>query len=136
MVGCGLLVQNLSCVGTQALGAAVGKGGAGVVWWPVMPSPNNPARPIAREFVAAVKAAGKDAQANFSSMEGYLAAKLFAEGLKRAGGRPSRESLVSGLESIGSQLFEGFAVSFSPTDHVASSFVELSMLTGDGRIRT
>ena len=28
------------------------------------------------------------------------------------------------------------SVSFSPNDHVASSFVELSMLTGDGRVRT
>ena len=69
-------------------------------------------------------------------MEGYLAARLFVEGLRRAGGKPSRESLVSGLESIGTQPFGGFAVSFSATDHVASSFVELSMLTGDGRVRT
>jgi branched-chain amino acid transport system substrate-binding protein len=75
-------------------------------------------------------------QANFSSMEGYVAAKLFAEGLKRAGSKPSRESLISGLESIGSQSFGGFAVSFSPGNHVASRFVELSMLTGDGRVRT
>jgi hypothetical protein len=27
-------------------------------------------------------------------------------------------------------------VSFSPSNHVASKFVELSMLTGDGRVRT
>jgi branched-chain amino acid transport system substrate-binding protein len=27
-------------------------------------------------------------------------------------------------------------VSFSPADHVASTFVELSMLMGDGRVRT
>ena len=69
-------------------------------------------------------------------MEGYLAAKLFAEGLRRAGNKPTRESLLTGLESIGSQNFGGFAVSFGPGDHVASSFVELSMLTGDGRVRT
>ena len=65
-----------------------------------------------------------------------MAAKLFAEGLRRAGARPTRESLIAGLESIGSQSFGGFSVTFSPTDHVASSFVELSMLTGDGRVRT
>jgi branched-chain amino acid transport system substrate-binding protein len=75
-------------------------------------------------------------QANFSSMEGYLAAKLFCEGLRRAGSKPSRESLISGLESIGSQSFGGFSVAFSPGNHVASRFVELSMLTGDGRVRT
>ncbi|MEO7642020.1 MAG: ABC transporter substrate-binding protein, partial [Ramlibacter sp.] len=102
----------------------------------VMPSPYNAARPIAREFVDAVKKAGADYQANFSSMEGYMAAKVMVEGLRRAGGKPSRESLIGGLESLGSQTFGGFSVSFSPTDHVASSFVELSMLTGDGRVRT
>jgi hypothetical protein len=69
-------------------------------------------------------------------MEGYVAAKLFGEGLKRAGAKPTGESLMGGLESLGSQSLGGFAVSFSPADHVASSFVELSMLTGDGRVRT
>ncbi|MDP3412463.1 MAG: ABC transporter permease, partial [Polaromonas sp.] len=43
---------------------------------------------------------------------------------------------ITGLESLGSQSLGGFSVSFSSTDHVASSFVELSMLTGDGRVRT
>ena len=134
--GYGGTFYNVSFVGTQALADELGKDGAGVVVSQVMPSPYNAARPIAREFADAVKAAGKDAQANFSSMEGYVAAKLFVEGLKRASGKLSRESLIAGLEGLGSQSLGGFAVSFSPTDHVASSFVELSMLTGDGRVRT
>jgi branched-chain amino acid transport system substrate-binding protein len=134
--GYGGTFYNVSFVGTQALADELGKDGAGVVVSQVMPSPYNAARPIAREFVEAVKAAGKDAQANFSSMEGYIAARLVVDGLKRAGAKPTRESLVSGLESLGNQSLGGFSVSFSPTDHVASSFVELSMLTGDGRVRT
>ncbi len=135
--GYGGTFYNVSFVGTQALADELGKDGAGVVVSQVMPSPYNPARAIAREFAEAVKAAGsKDVQANFSSMEGYLAAKLFGEGLRRAGSKPSRESLISGLESIGSQSFGGFSVAFSPSNHVASRFVELSMLTGDGRVRT
>ncbi len=134
--GYGGTYYNVSFVGTQALADELGKEGAGVVVSQVMPSPYSAARPIAREFVEAVKAAGKDAQANFSSMEGYVAAKLFVEGLRRAGAKANRESLITGLESIGSQSLGGFLVSFSPSDHVASHFVELSMLTGDGRVRT
>jgi branched-chain amino acid transport system substrate-binding protein len=134
--GYGGTFYNVSFVGTQALADELGKDGAGVVVSQVMPSPYNAARPIAREFVDAVKAAGKDAQANFSSMEGYVAARLLVDGLKRAGAKPTRESLIAGLEGLGSQSLGGFSVSFSPTDHVASSFVELSMLTGDGRVRT
>jgi len=133
--GYGGTFYNVSFVGTQALADELGKDGAGVVVSQVMPSPYNAARPIAREFVDAAKAA--NAQVNFSSMEGYVAAKVLVDGLKRGGtAKATRESLIAGLEGMGSQSLGGFSVSFSPTDHVASSFVELSMLTGDGRVRT
>ncbi|RYX96079.1 MAG: ABC transporter permease [Comamonadaceae bacterium] len=134
--GYGGTFYNVSFVGTQALADELGKDGAGVVVSQVMPSPYNAARPLAREFVDAVKTAGKDAQVNFSSMEGYVAARVLVEGLKLAGGKATRDALVGGLEGLGTQSIGGFAVSFSPTDHVASHFVELSMLTGDGRVRT
>ena len=124
---------NVSFVGTQALADELGKDAAGVVVSQVVPSPYHPARPVTREFLAAVKKAGGDNQANFSSMEGYLAARVFAEGLRR--GKPSREGLIAGLESLGDEDFGGFGVSFSPNDHVASKFVELSMLTADGKVR-
>ena len=128
---------NLSFVGTQALADELGKDGTGVVVSQVVPSPYNAASPLTREFVDAIRRAGGDAKANFSSMEGYLAAKVLVEGLKRAGSRNlSRDALISGLESLNNQSFGGFSVSFSPTNHVASSFVDLSMLTGDGRVRT
>jgi ABC-type branched-subunit amino acid transport system substrate-binding protein len=134
--GYGGTFYNVSFVGTQALADELGKEGAGVVVSQVMPSPYNAARPIAREFVDAVKKAGGEYSANFSSMEGYLAAKVIVEGLRRGPAKPTREGLVAGLEALGTQAFGGFNVTFSPTDHVASSFVELSMLTGDGRVRT
>ncbi|MES2483453.1 MAG: ABC transporter substrate-binding protein [Pseudomonadota bacterium] len=134
--GYGGTFYNVSFVGTQALADELGKDGAGVVVSQVMPSPYNAARPIAREFVEATKKAGGDHQVNFSSMEGYLAAKVMADGLRRAGAKPTRDTLVASLEALGNQSYGGFAVSFSATDHVASNFVELSMLTGDGRVRT
>ena len=134
--GYGGTFYNVSFVGTQALADELGKIGAGVVVSQVMPSPYSAARPITREFIEAVRKGGADYQANFSSMEGYLAAKVLVEGLRRAGSRPTRDSLIVGLESMSDESYGGFSVSFSPTDHVASKFVELSMLVGDGRVRT
>ena len=136
--GYGGTFYNVSFVGTQALADELGKDGAGVVVSQVVPSPYTQTRAITREFVEATKKATSEVQANFSSMEGYLAAKLIAEGLRLAGGGRglARESLISGLESVGSQSLGGFSVRLGPGDHVASSFVELSMLTGDGRVRT
>lgn len=59
-------------------------------------------------------------------------------GLRRAqatAGKITRDALIAGLESIQSPV-AGFPVAFSPTDHSGSRFVELSMLTSDGRVRT
>jgi branched-chain amino acid transport system substrate-binding protein len=126
---------NVSFVGTQALADELGKDGAGVVVSQVMPSPYNSARAIVREYVQAAKQVA-DGPPNFSGMEGYLAAKVLAEALRRAPPKLGRDGLVSAIETLGSQSVGGFDISFSGTDHVASSFVELSMLTGDGRVRT
>lgn len=127
---------NVSFVGTQALSDELGKDGAGVVVTQVVPSPYNAANGITREFNEALRKGGGNTKANFSSLEGYLAAKVLVEGLRRAPGKATREGLIAGLESIDRQQFGGFEVSFSPRNHVASKFVELSMITGDGRIRT
>ena len=58
------------------------------------------------------------------------------DGLRRAGNKPTYESPIEGLESLGNPSYGGFSVAFLPANHVASNFVELSMLTGDGRVRT
>jgi ABC-type branched-subunit amino acid transport system substrate-binding protein len=128
-------LYNTSGVGTQALAEALGKTAAGVVVTQVVPSPFDLSLQVSREFNNAVKAAGNTSQVTFSSMEGYLAAKMFTEGLRR-GGSVTREALVKGLESMGSQSFGGFNVNLSASNHVASRFVEISMLTGTGKIIT
>jgi len=134
--GYGGTFHNVSFVGTQALIEELGTEGRGVVVSQVMPSPYNTAHAISREFAAAVRAGGGKTNANFSSLEGYMAAKVFVEGLKRAGPRPTRDAVIAGLEGIGNQSMGDFWVNFSSNNHVASKFVELSMLTGDGRVRT
>ncbi|MEO7107297.1 MAG: ABC transporter substrate-binding protein [Rhodoferax sp.] len=134
--GYGGTFYNVSFVGTQALADELGKEGAGIVVSQVMPTPYNSIKPISREFVeAALKTKGA-VQANFSSIEGYIAAKVFTEGLRRATGKNLREGFINGLESMSNYALGGFNVNFSPTDHVASKYVEISMLTGDGRVRT
>ncbi len=133
--GYGGTFYNVSFVGSQALADELGKEGRGVMITRVMPYPFSHNTAIAREYLEAVRKAGGEHKPNYSSMEGYLAAKVFAEGLRRAGRNPTREGLVTALESIQDANFGGFHVNFGPKQHVASRFVELSMLTEDGRVR-
>jgi ABC-type branched-subunit amino acid transport system substrate-binding protein len=133
--GYGGTFYNVSFVGTQALADELGKEGRGIMISQVMPFPFSTTTAISREYLDAVAKAGGDASANYSSMEGYLAAKVFSEGLKRAGKNATRDSFITAMESINSTNFGGFNVNFGAKDHVASKFVEISMLTEEGKVR-
>jgi len=124
---------NVSFVGTKALSDELSKDALGVVVSQVMPFPFSPAVPIVRDYLDAVKAAGGDATANYSSLEGYVDARVFVEGLRR-GRANTREGLANGLESLQHVDYDGFNLNFGH-EHAASHFVELSMLTGDGGVR-
>lgn len=131
-VGYGGQFFNVSFVGTKALSDELDKEALGVVVSQVMPYPFSAAVPIVRDYLDAVKVAG-DATANYSSLEGYIDARIFVEGLRR-GRANTREGLANGLESLQHVDFEGFNLNFG-REHAASHFVELSMLTGDGGVR-
>jgi branched-chain amino acid transport system substrate-binding protein len=124
---------NVSFVGTKALSDELDKEALGVVVSQVMPYPFSPVIGIVRDYLDTVKAAGGDAQANYSSLEGYVDARVFVEGLRRAHNN-TREGLMTGLESLQHVDFDGFNLNFG-REHAASHFVELSMLTGDGGVR-
>ncbi len=124
---------NVSFVGTKALSDELDKDALGVVVSQVMPYPFSPAVPIVRDYREAVKAAGGDTTVNYSSLEGYIDARIFVEGLRR-GRSNTREGLANGLESLQHVDFDGFNLNFG-REHAASHFVELSMLTGDGGVR-
>jgi branched-chain amino acid transport system substrate-binding protein len=133
--GYGGTFYNVSFVGTQALADELGKEARGIMISQVMPSPFSTTSALSREYLDAVAKSGADTSPNYSSMEGYVAAKVFTEGLKRAGRNPTRDSFIASMETIQNLNLGGFNVGFGPRDRVASRFVELSMLTEDGKVR-
>jgi ABC-type branched-subunit amino acid transport system substrate-binding protein len=130
--GYGGQFYNLSFVGTAALAQELGPDARGVVISQVMPYPFTPITPIAGEFLQA--AMGTNVDINYSSMEGFVAAKVVAEGLRRSNGAGG-EALVTGLEAMREFNLGGFHVDFSPTKHTGSNFVELTILGADGKVR-
>jgi len=123
--------HNVSFVGSKALSNALGKEGYGVVISQVVPFPWNPGVPVVKEYQRILKAAGIT-EYNFGSLEGYLAAKVMVEGLRRAGRDLTRERLIAALESMDNVDLGGFVVSFSRTSHAGSDYVELTMIGRDG----
>jgi len=135
--GYGGMFYHLSITGAEALSAALGKDAEGVVVSQIVPSPYKETHILTRDFLQASKKHGR-VRPSYLSLEGYLSGRVFVEGLRnaiaRSGGRLTRDALVVGLESIKRRVAD-VSVAYSASSHQGSRFVEMSMLTGDGRVR-
>jgi len=125
---------NISLVGAQALAAELGRDAQGVVVSQVMPFPFTPKTRLAGEHLAAGKEAlGSAFKPSYVSIEGYAAAKTLVEGIRRASSNPA--GIAGGLESLRDLDLGGFHVDFAPDRHSGSKFIDLTMLTDDGKVR-
>lgn len=123
---------NVSFVGSKALADALGNEGVGVAISQVVPFPWGKAVPVVREYQQLAKKAGYT-DYNFSAMEGFLSAKVAVEGLRRAGRNLTREGYIAAMEKMQDVDLGGFFVSYSPTNHAGSKFVDLTIIGRGGK---
>ena len=110
---------NVSFVGSIPLLKNLGADAEGVIVTQVVPHYASDLPGVA-QYRADLKAYGDGAEPDFVSLEGYLAAKVFAEGLKAAP-TMTREGVIDGLQSLsGLDIGTGEPVSYSKTNHQAS----------------
>ncbi|MBA4256749.1 MAG: ABC transporter permease [Polaromonas sp.] len=129
-------LYNVSFVGTQALLDELGAMAAGVAVTQVMPFPYAPVSPLASEYLAALKSDdARGLSPNYTSMEGFVAARVFTEALRRAGKAPTRDSLLGAIQGMTAFNAGGFNLSYGSQKNAGSSFVELTLLTKDGQVR-
>lgn len=106
----------------------------GVIVTQVFPSERNIAYGVVREAQDLAKAAGQtDLSPIF--LEGYCGAKVLVEALRRAGPKPTRQSLVAALNGMKHYDFGGLEVNWSPENHNGMDFVELSIIGADGKFK-
>lgn len=130
--GSAATIHNLSFVGSVPLAKELGANGVGVHIAQVVPFPWSGTLAVTRDYQELVRKAGRS-DYSFTELEGYIAARVMAEGLRRAGKELTRDKLVAGLESMGKVDIGGFAISFSPSSHNGSSYVDLSIIGSGGK---
>jgi ABC-type branched-subunit amino acid transport system substrate-binding protein len=130
--GSGATFYNVSFVGSKALADALGKEGVGVAISQVVPFPWGTAVPVVKEYQQLAKKAGYT-DYNFSALEGFLSAKVMVEGLRRVGKNPTREGLIDALERMHDVDLGGFWVGYSPKNRAGSKFVDLTIISRDGK---
>lgn len=119
--------------GASPLAKELGAEGAGVVVATVVPPFTRRSLPIVTEYRAAMEKHLGKAQFSFTSLESYIGAKVTVEALRRAGPKLTREAFMQALDRLSSHDVGGYLVSFSPTNHNGSGFVELVVMSKDQR---
>ena len=118
---------NVSFVGSKSLAKELDTEGRGVQISQVMPFPWDSSIPVVKEYQRLMKAENKDP--NFGSLEGFVSAKVMVEGLNRAGRKLTREGLIHALETMDPYDVGGFKVTYTPTDHRGSRYVDLTIIS-------
>jgi len=131
--GCNPQFLNVSFVGSKALAHEAGTAGRGVGISQVVPFPWNLSARVVKEYQQLLEASTGKQNYSFTSLEGFIAAKVLVEGLKRTGNDLTREKFINAMEQIRDYDVGGFTVSFSPSDHSGSRFVELTVIGKDER---
>jgi ABC-type branched-subunit amino acid transport system substrate-binding protein len=104
---------------------------AGIIVSQVVPSPWSSKYRIVRQYREAL--GGKADEAHYASLEGYIAARVMVEGLRRAGQNLTRVGFLGALEGLRRFDLGDFVVDFGNGRHVGSDFVDLSMIRSNGQ---
>ena len=127
-------IYGFSNAGESLLAEELGPAGAGVVVVRVVPKSDTAKVPIVRDMMTDAKEANAG-KPNVYMLEGYIAARVFAEALRRMPQVPTRAKLRKSLETMEETSVGGFRVNFSETDRVASKLVQLSLIDSQGKVR-
>jgi ABC-type branched-subunit amino acid transport system substrate-binding protein len=125
--------MNVSFVGSKALAHESGPAGRGVGISQVVPFPWNLSARVVKEYQQLLEASTGKQNYSWTSLEGFIAAKVLVEGLRRTGVDLTRERFIAAMEQIRDFDVGGFVVTFTPTDHSGSKFVELTVIGKDER---
>ena len=126
-------IYGFSNTGESLLAEELGPEGAGVVVVRVVPKTDNPTSIVARELQADATAA-KTGKPNVYMLEGYIAARVLVEALRRIPGDPTRAKLKHSLEGLHDVNVGSFRVDYSK-GRVGSKLVELALIDSQGRVR-
>ena len=112
----------------------LGEHARGTIVTQIFPYERSLAAPIVKEAADLARAKGIE-DVTPAMLEGFAAAKVLVEGLRRAGANPTPAKLMQALEGFRKVDIGGLEVSFSPTDHSGLDYADLSIIGPDGKFK-
>lgn len=122
--------------GAQQMVRLLEQDAAGVIFTQVVPLPTVSFPRVIADYRTALTQLDANEPPTFSSLEGYLNARVLVAALRRAGAKPNSESLVRALEDLGTLDIDGFSVRFTKTSRTGSTFVDTVIARRGGGFRS
>ncbi|HEX2544191.1 MAG TPA: ABC transporter substrate-binding protein [Ramlibacter sp.] len=126
-------VVTLSNNASSGFIKSLGDAARGVIVTQVFPYERSYAYSFVKEATALAKQ--KNLELTPAMLEGYAAAKVLVEGLRRAGPQPTRQKLVTALENLRNFDIGGLEISYGPEDRTGLDFADLSIVGSDGKFK-
>ncbi len=126
-------VLTLSNNASDGFIKGMGADGKGVIVSQVFPYERSINSPLVKEAKDLLKS-GEEEILSPQMLEGFAAAKVLVEALRRAGPNPTREKLLLALDNLRYDI-GGLEVKYSPTDHTGLDFSDLAIVGANGKFR-
>lgn len=132
-------VSQLAAISTTDGPIVAGKIGAetakGLVITQVVPAPGALKYPLIREVQDAyTQFPQTEIPINHTVVEGYLMAKIIAEGVKKAGPNATRKQLRDALKTMKERDMGGISVDFSGKSQAGLRYVDITILNREGKL--
>jgi branched-chain amino acid transport system substrate-binding protein len=127
-------IYGFSNAGESLLAEELGPAGAGVVVVRVVPKSDTVKVPVANDMLNDAKEA-KLGKPNVYMLEGYIAARVFAEALRKVPKDPTRAKLRKAIISMEDTSVGGFRINFGENERTGSKLVQLSLIDSQGKVR-
>ena len=126
---------GFSVASLDVLNKDLGPAAQGIILAQIMPSLRSTSIPVVAEYLSLLRERAPEAVPSASQFDGFVHAKVLVEGFQRAGRNLGTESFIKAMEASGEIAFGRFTAQYSPQSHSGSSYVELAIIDGSGRLR-
>jgi len=131
----GAQIYAMSVVWADDIVKAAGEDKArGAVIAQAVPFPYSATLPVVSEYQRVMKQYAPNEPLSFPTLEGFIAAKIAVEGIKRAGANPTREKVLKALYNMGELNLGGVYVDYSPKARRGWGSVDLSVIGAKGKL--
>jgi branched-chain amino acid transport system substrate-binding protein len=133
--GNGATVVTLSNNASEGLVRELGALARGVIVTQVFPGENEITMPMIRDATRLLQARQPGARPSPAMIEGFAAARVLTEALRRAGPHPTRKSVIAALDGMDDFDLGGVKVHYRESDHSGVHYADLSVIDERGRFR-